>query len=462
MLGLPGPRGSFVALAAALALGGVLAIATAGRAVLRSRAFAICASGAAVGTIALLLSPTGRRLVLTGPPIGDRILLWQGTLRAFLARPILGWGPDGLATGFGSVRPAGMEDIYAPGDLAADQAHNWVLQAFATTGIVGGAALLVMLGAFAVVLVRRRRGPLAAVVWPLILASLAYWANGLSSPESVSIGWIPWVVFAAIAWLVVRAPSESPRLGGLRSWAPATALLGSVAIAATGWNAYRANVEIVRSVVTYPRDANETIAGANAAIALDPGRGDYWNYRGLGFQLRGQFALAAADFAVAAERQRYQSSYWINLSRSRLFQLQQGDFSGGGAAAAIAAAERAVAADPQLSAPHRNYAEVALALGDPARALAAAGTALGLYAGDPFIDVVLGQAGVQLPDHERARRALELALARKSGSPVLWAALAQVQLAGGNVDAARSAALRTLELDPSSSDARRVLGATGP
>ena len=40
-------------------------------------------------------------------------------------------------------------------------------------------------------------------------------------------------------------------------------------------------------------DPNETISGANAAIALDPGRADYWNYRGLGFQLRGQFAKAA-------------------------------------------------------------------------------------------------------------------------------------------------------------------------
>jgi tetratricopeptide (TPR) repeat protein len=239
-------------------------------------------------------------------------------------------------------------------------------------------------------------------------------------------------------------------------------MIGSVAIAASGWSAYRANVEILRAVVAYPRDANETVAGANASIALDPGRGDSWNYRGLGFQLRGQFALAAADFAAAAERLPYQSAYWINLSRSRLFQLQNGDFSGGGAAASIAAAEQAIAAEPRLSSPHRNYAEIALALGDPDRALIEASTALDLYTGDPFIDTVLGQAAVQLPDRERARRVLESAVAKKGTSATLWAALAQVQLASGNITAARTAALRALALDPSSADARRVLGATGP
>ena len=462
MLALTGTRGSVLALGGALAAGGVILVVTRGGAVLRSRIFAICAAGAAIAAIALLLSPTGRRLTLTGPPLGDRLLVWQGAFNTFLARPVLGWGPDGLATGFGSVRPLGMEDIYVPGELITDQAHDWILQALATTGIVGGLALFALLGAFALALFRQRRGPHARVVWPLILASLAYWLNALSSPDSVSISWIPWVTLATIAWVAARAPTATPAVRAVPSWAVPAALVLSLGIATTGWNAYRANAEILRASVAYPRDANETIAGANAAIALDPGRGDYWNYRGLGFQLRGQFVLAAADFSVAAGRLPYQSAYWINVSRSRLFQLQNGDFSGGGANAAIAAANRAIAMEPRLSPPHRNSAEIALALGDPALALTEAATALDLYTGDPLIDAVLGKAAVQLPDRDRARRVLEGAVAKKSRSAPLWAALAQVQLAAGNPAAARLAAARALESDPASADALRVLDATTP
>src|SRR4029077_11199238 len=245
-----------IALAAALAAGGVLAIATRGRAMLRSRVFVVSASGAALATVALLLSPTGRRLILTGPPLDSRTVIWEGTLRAFLARPILGWGPDGLATGFGSVRPLGMEDIYIPGELIADQAHDWILQALATTGIVGGAVLVVMVGAFAVTLFRQRRGPLAVLVWPLMLASLTYWMNALSSPDSVSIGWIPWVMFAATAWMVARAPSEAPVVRALPRWAIGAVMFGSVAIAATGWNVYRANVELPRAAAAHPPAPN--------------------------------------------------------------------------------------------------------------------------------------------------------------------------------------------------------------
>src|SRR4029077_1671946 len=84
MLALTGTRGSFIALAAALAAGGVLAIATRGRAMLRARVFVVSASGAALATVALLLSPTGRRLILTGPPLDSRTVIWEGTLRAFL------------------------------------------------------------------------------------------------------------------------------------------------------------------------------------------------------------------------------------------------------------------------------------------------------------------------------------------------------------------------------------------
>jgi O-antigen ligase/Flp pilus assembly protein TadD len=462
MLALSGTRGSLLALAAALGIGAVLVVVTHGRAILRSRLFAVCVGLGVVLAIGLLLSPTGRRLLVTGPPLGDRFVLWQGSFRAFLARPILGWGPDGLATGFGRVRPLGMEDIYLQGYLLTDQAHNWILQAFETTGLVGGIALIALLAAFSLPVLRARRGPVAIAAWPIALAALAYWANGLTSPDSVSISWIPWTAFACAAWIAARAPLTVPPVRPLPALATPVVLALSLAVATTAGNAYRANAEILRAAQAYPRDANETILGAHGALTLDPGRADYWNYRGLGFQLNGQFALAIADFTEATRRAPYQPAYWINLSRARRFAVQNGDVSGGGQAAAYAAAAHAIEVEPRLSSPHRNYAEIALAFGDAPVALSEARLALALFAGDPLLDPTLAAACLQLEDRELARRVLEDAVTVKPQSLPLWVALAQVHYQAGNLTAARIAALRALQLDQNSAEARRILAVTGP
>jgi O-antigen ligase len=463
MLALTGTRGSLLSLDAALGLTAVIAAITYGRRLLRPRPIARGLAIALVVGLTHLISPTGQRLSSTGPPVGDRVLLIVGSFHAFLARPLLGWGPDGLAPGFASVRPRGTEDVYVQGELVVDQAHNWILQAFATTGIVGGVALVVMLGAFSVALLRHRTGPLGVVVWPIGAAAVAYWINGLTSPDAITVVWIPWLVFACTAWMSSRAPTTVPVVRALPSAVAGLVFAASLAAAATGWNAFRANAEIFRAVAAYAgADPAATIAGANAAIALDPGRADYWNYRGLGFQLRGQFALAAADFLVAAERVPYQPNYWINVSRARAFQVGNGDFSSGGVAAALAAARRAVAEDPFLSAPHRNYAEIASLFGDPSLAVSQALIALDLFQGDPTLDPVLAEACIQLADQDQARRVLEGALVKKPASAPLWVALAAVHLNAGDLPGARAAANRALELDPASADAKQILGRTGP
>jgi O-antigen ligase/tetratricopeptide (TPR) repeat protein len=460
MLAIIGTRGSVIALVGALAVGGAIAAVSRGRAILRSRsAIATFAVGLFLTVALVAFTPTGQRL-LSAAPTNDRVLLWTGAWRAFLARPLLGWGPDSLAAGFGSVRPDGFEAVFNQFELIDDEAHNWILQALATTGIVGGATLVALVAGSSILLLRQRRGPLGFVVWPLGLAALAYWGNSFLSPDSVGISWIPWVIFAATAWLVGRAPVTTPAIRPLPLPIVAGVLGVSLLAAGTGWNVYRANEEIFRAAITYPSSATETIAGADAAIKLDPGRGDYYNYRGLGYQLVGSFASAAADFDQATRRIPYQYAYWINLSRARLFQHQNGDKSAGGALAALAAAKRGVELDPRIHAPHRNYAEVALALGDPALAFDEARIAFAMYAFDPLTDAVLASSAAQIPDRELARRTLESALATKN-SAALWAGLAQVHLAAGNPTAARAAASRALELDPSNAEAKKVIAATG-
>jgi O-antigen ligase len=460
MLAIIGTRGSVLALTGALAVGGAIAAADRGRAVLRSRgAMLTIATVIVLGGAVVAFTPTGQRL-LSAAPLNDRVLLWTGAWREFLARPLLGWGPDSLATGFGLTRPDGFEAVFNQRELVDDEAHNWILQALATTGVVGAATLVALVVGSTWLLLRQRRGENTLVVWPLALAALAYWGNSLFSPDAVGITWIPWVIFAGTAGMVGRAPAVTPPIRRLARPLIAAVIGLSLLGAATGWSSYRASVEIVRAVNAYPASAAQTIAGADAAITLDPGRADYYNYRGLGYQLGASFAGAASDFDEAARRAPYQYAFLINLSRARLFQFQNGDSSGGGAAAAMAAAKRGVELNPRIHAPHRNYAEIALALGDPRLAFDEARIAFGMYTLDPQTDKVLASAAAQIPDRELARRTLEAALAQK-GSGVLWAGLARVYLAEGNPTAARAAALRALALDPANQDAKDVLLVTG-
>lgn len=464
MLAIIGTRGSLVAAGSALLFGGAVSLVSLGRAARTSPKARLGIVGGGIGVgiallAALALTPTGWRL-LSSAETADRVLIWRGSWSAFLERPLFGWGPDSLAAAFGRTRPEGMESVFPQGFLFSDQAHNWILQALATTGVVGTLALVALVAGATALLVREGRGPSAVFAWPLILVALAYWVNALTSPESVSVGWIPWVVFAGATWLASEAPVTLPAVRRLPMPVAAGVLGAALLIATSGWNAYRANAEIVRAVIAYPGDAAVTIAAASSAIALDPGRGDYYNYLGLGLQLRGQFASAAAQFEDATRRVPYQPAYWINLSRARMFQVQSGDQSGGGARAALAAAQRGVDVDPRLHSAHRNYAEVALALGDADLAFDEARIAFDIYARDPLNDVVLAASARQIPDHELARRALEAALARTNNA-VLWGGLAQVHLAAGNLTAARAAAVQALLLDPDNADGKKVEAATG-
>jgi tetratricopeptide (TPR) repeat protein len=235
-------------------------------------------------------------------------------------------------------------------------------------------------------------------------------------------------------------------------------IVGALLVSLTGLNAYRANGEIWYALSAYPAGrADELVARSSAALALDPGRADYWNYRGLGREQKQQIGPAAADFVEATTRAPYQVNYFINLARARTAQaLAAGDTSGSGAAAALEAARRATAVEPNLSTPHRAYAETALALGRYDLAVQEALRALRLWELDPRTDVVLAAAATKLPDKGAAERVLLEAVALKDTAP-LWAGLAQVRLDLGDIAGARAAASHALLLDATNADAKRLL-----
>lgn len=390
------------------------------------RPLALAAMGIAVAlALALVATPLGARMATlgAGPELADRMVIWEGSARAFAARPLLGWGPDSLGFAFPRFRAPGTEAVHA-GDVLVDQAHDWILHALATTGVIGLAALLCVIGTSFVALWRAApRQPVIAGA--LLAASAAYWAHGLVTVEAVGVSWVPWVAAAGAAALgqapapALARPIPRPLIAAIAA--------AAVLLAASGGSAARANEAIWRSATAYRAGlAGPATDGANEALGYDPGRGEYWNYRGVARQLRGLWALAAADYEEARRRTPHQVNFTANLARARAQQALAGDASAGGAAAAYAAAREAVAIEPNLSSSHRALADVALMLGDPDLALRESIAAIRLDPRNGSGDATAAAAAAAHPDRPRARSLLGEAIGLRP-SPVLASALAALQ-----------------------------------
>lgn len=416
-------RGALLGLLFAVVPVVALVVRERGRSALRPLALAGAAALALTAAI-LATTPLGTRLasVLTGSETAERLVIWDGAWRLFLLRPIVGAGPDNLGAAYHQVRLAGTEPAHA-GAVLVDQSHNWVLHQLATTGLLGTAALLgVMIGT--VVLLWRAFPRERAVAAAALAASAAYWGQGLVAVESVSVGWIPWVVAGLAAGSATRT-LPLPRRERVRRLGVPVIAVGCLALAVLAGNAARADLAIGRAADAYARgDAGRATDLANEALALDPGRGEYWNYRGLARGLRGLWAIAADDYEEAWRRAPHQTNFLANVAFARMRQAQAGDAPA--AARAYAAARRAVAIEPNLSSTHRALAVVALGLGDPALALDESVVAMRLNPQRTDADQIAADAARLDPDRAHAQARLREAVKIRD-SPALRAALAQAE-----------------------------------
>ena len=159
---------------------------------------------AAVLAALALASPAGQRLA--EGPLADRLLQYNVALRAFGDRPVFGYGPDQYQIGFIRNRPP--EAVAILGVERPLWAHDFVLQALVTTGLVGAAALLVLiaLGTAALWTTGMSRAP--GIALPLLLAWIGYWSEALVTVSSASIDWFPWVALGIGAALVGRRDTD--------------------------------------------------------------------------------------------------------------------------------------------------------------------------------------------------------------------------------------------------------------
>ena len=444
--GLTGARSGLLGLAAAV--GAALIVVPWRRSLSRTRVLRLALAVVVLSAVAVL-SPTGQRLVQG--PLADRIALYEIAVRAFTERPLLGYGPDQFSIAFtrhhSADAPAALED-----DERHVWAHNFILQALATTGAVGGLTLL-MLIAVGTRSLWRKLPTEPRVAAPLLFASAAYWFEALVTVSSVSVDWFPWLAFGIASALAGGVPTEIRRRR-LAPLARGALIAAALAGALTGFAALRANHDAgsARAGLLVGR-SQSAVTAATSAVALDSRRADYWNWLGIASEASGRWAEASAAYSEAVRRSDHVAIYWANLARARAGLVLNAESRD--------AYSRALAIDPLNPVVRRSLADTSFILGDCDQALEQIVAAYEVSHADAKYATEVERAAACAADLSTSRNTLLRALGFGETASI-HAGLARVSFRIGDVEAARASAQRAIELDAENATAREILELIGP
>jgi O-antigen ligase len=418
-------------------------------------------TGGAALALAIVFIALGSRLtpayLQQDPAVEERLEIWRAAVAEVQARPLFGVGPDNFGVVWPSVRTARSEQLIGP-DNIENSTHGWPVYYLTSAGLAGLGAFLaaIVLAALAAIRLARRGDPLALAAVPLA----AYLAQGLVDVNDVSLDWIPFFAMGLLAGaagetVLVVAPrskrarrSASPRPGwvGGVGWAFVTvALVAAAAAALPRVGASRA--ELLGQTRLNVGAAPEAIDMETDAVQRDPRRAEYWS--SLGAALAGVNSVAASSaFVTASEMAPHDRTHWLNIS---VTQRALGNLGGG-----IAAARRAVAADPNSSRAHRNLANALLQAERFEEAASEGETALRLYqAPEMYEEPIL--AYIRLA---RWDRAVELANAavKLTSFPHYYLRLAQALHGAGREKDSREALDVVLQQTPKDPEALDLAG----
>ena len=275
------------------------------------------ATVASAGVLAALVValPRLRTLAAGGDTsLAERGVVYSAGLAMVLARPVIGSGPDHFGVLFPRMHsgiPAELAAIVAPGQTSA---HSWILQIAIDTGILGLAAIAVIVA----LCVRRawvsatREDGAAPVIGAAALSGFAL--QGVFNISSVGTDMLFWLGVGLCS--AVPATHAIPRSRrDPAAWPVAVALLVGLGLASTTVNWALANRD-VRASDAFRAAGRLELAerAALAATSRDPGRANNWNVLGLARRDRPDAAVSA--FARAVERAPYESAYVLNLART--------------------------------------------------------------------------------------------------------------------------------------------------
>ena len=392
MLVLTSTRGAVIGVVAGAMVLGVLWIRRAGAT--RSALARLALGGLAVLgalTLVVLTTPLGDRLVAATnvENVQDRVRIYTAGSQIFLDNPALGVGFENFAVAY----PRYAEPEGIKGNRTQTSAHNWILHIAATTGIVGLAATVALLGAFAVHLWKRARDDDALALLASGGALAAFYGSGLVLPGAQSIQWIPWACVGVALASDLRTAPIALRLPPIRlaflSRVVVIVLVTAFAfLQVTSLSANRLAKTAQSSLRA--ETAQRSVDAARAATVADSGRAVYWNDLGRALELVDDQAGARRAYLEATARSPYTPAFWWNLGRMHLLLARQGE--AGAKEASYEAYRRGLEASPRNPDTYDQLARAQLALGDLAAAVTSEERAISLYPGDPRYYTVAADA----------------------------------------------------------------------
>jgi O-antigen ligase len=326
--------------------------------------------------------------------VGPRQHIWTAGLAIFREHPVWGCGQDTFQLAFPAHRTADFWRV--EWNQTPTKAHNELIHILATQGIVGGIAVIALMGGLGHAFVRAwRRGDRERRAFLIaVAASLAgFCVQGLFSFTVAGTG----TLFVTLAALLVRMqfaggfearPEPSLRVPARKRWELAARIgigVGAAALVlATVVRPWQANVKCGEAEAAMEGDSREAVAFAQQALALDGTQDVYWVRLGSAWQVEAWRASNPRDRQYASLRARE-------------------------------AFEQAVQMVPVNAYHHANLgralAELAL-LGSarPEEAYAEFDAALALDGANAYIYADAGKAALRLGDVQRARSRAEKGL----------------------------------------------------
>ena len=363
--------------------------------------FAIAGVGSAlVLGVVLIATPIGTRVldISRGVGVRDRELLYDSATQMFLDHPIVGVGLDNFSVAYPRYQQAEWFSLIGVNSTNSS-AHNWILHTASTTGIVGLAATLAVIAAFAAHTWRRARDADAV---PLLVAGVsmaAFYGSALVLPGGQGIQWIPWVCLGvALASDLRTAPAVSviPRIRIPQSGQYAI-VIGIAAIALTQLGSWGADRSVKSAEVALGKsDFKSAVDSARAATVADPNRAVYWNDLGRALERSKDLVGARVAYREATSRSPYTPAFWWNLAPTELEFAKQNE--PGAREAALNAMQRAIAASPENPESFDRLARIQFNLGDYAGSVENEKRAIAIAATEPKYYTQAAESARQLKD----------------------------------------------------------------
>jgi O-antigen ligase len=287
-------RAAWVALAVGLAVLAAGWLLSATGSVARSRAVLAAVGALTIAIVAMagllafkpdLRQAVGERIRSSREAgLGPRVNLWGAATAMFCEHPVLGVGPDCFHLAYQEHRS--LEFWRREGFSVPMRAHSEPLHVLATQGLLGGAAMVIVVWGAVRAAVRafRSSAPERDIVVPVVAALVAFAVYERLNFTVVAIGTLAVTLLALMSRLadsgatVTVAPS--PLAGGnhrpSRGWRPDAAAVAAGAVWILIVDPYRANVLAARganAIARRPESARELLG---RAVAIDGGQALYW------------------------------------------------------------------------------------------------------------------------------------------------------------------------------------------